>query len=362
MKQNVWLLGVAVVALSSCTQSEVLDVPASKKITFETFVEKNTRAVNDIVNPTALTNFKVFGYCVPCEVGATPTFTEQTKEEVFNGTETLEKDDDGKWGLENNPKYWKTNYSYRFAAYSNGNTTHPNVSYNPVTDKLTIPDYKVYDADGAQTQGNEPKDLLAAIAGDKHSSNAGTAPNLQFRHLLSKITIYINDSSANAVMQGTKAIISGRKTMGTCVCTYTTDPADRYPKNIEWNSLTGDEDFDLGRIDINSKHSSTELTFYVIPQDNEILTLTMSWNETINGDVHNPIVDEEFSLASGKTSVRADYEVNNQWVPGYHYQYTLVRGTDFGEIKFNVTGIDDWNSDLDRTEADDDIDLTPVNP
>ena len=318
--------------------------------------------MNDIVNPTALTNFKVYGYCVPCEVGSPADFENKPPEPGFVGTETFVKDEDGKWGLTSNPKYWKTNYSYRFAAYSNGNTTHPNVTYDPAEDKLTIPEYTVYDAENAKTSGNEPKDLLAAIAGDKHSANAGTAPNLQFRHLLSKITIYINNASANAVMKVTKAIISGMKTMGTCVCTYTTVPADRYPKNIVWNSLTGDEDFDLGTLDINSKHSSTELTFYVIPQPNASLKLTMSWDETINGEVHNPIVDEEFSLASGKTSVRADYEVNNQWVPGYHYQYTLVRGTDFGEIKFNVTGIDDWNSDLDRTEEDDDINLTPVTP
>ena len=49
MKKNVWLLGVAAAALTSCTQSEVLDVPESKLIGFETHVEKQTRATVKII-------------------------------------------------------------------------------------------------------------------------------------------------------------------------------------------------------------------------------------------------------------------------------------------------------------------------
>ena len=46
MKKNVWLLGVAVAALTSCTQSEVLDIPESRTISFETFLGKSSRAAD----------------------------------------------------------------------------------------------------------------------------------------------------------------------------------------------------------------------------------------------------------------------------------------------------------------------------
>ena len=48
MKTKLWMLGVAVAALTSCTQSEVIDVPENKVIGFEPFVEKHTRAVQNI--------------------------------------------------------------------------------------------------------------------------------------------------------------------------------------------------------------------------------------------------------------------------------------------------------------------------
>ena len=64
MKKNVWLLGAAVAALTSCTQSEVLDVPEGKKIQFESFVEKPTRAVSDLL-PSTFEKAWIFGYCVP---------------------------------------------------------------------------------------------------------------------------------------------------------------------------------------------------------------------------------------------------------------------------------------------------------
>ena len=69
MKKTLWMLGVAVAALTSCTQSEVLDVPESKMIGFEPFVGKSTRAAQMIQQaqrsgenaPDNLYQFWVFG-------------------------------------------------------------------------------------------------------------------------------------------------------------------------------------------------------------------------------------------------------------------------------------------------------------
>ena len=233
MKQNLWLLGVAVAALSSCTQSEVLDVPASKKITFDSFVEKNTRAVADVDNKTLLTKFWVFGYCTPNnDPSVIPSFPSGLTP-VFNGDEELVQIDN-LWGLaanDPNPVYWKTNHSYRFAAYSNGNTKLSGVTYDAENDLLTIPDYSVIDAN-EDADGQDPKDLLGAISGDKHSSTNSVAPNLNFRHLLSKITISINNASEQATMNISSAVISSMYKKGTCVCNYVPSGTYAYPANV----------------------------------------------------------------------------------------------------------------------------------
>lgn len=62
MKKSLFVLGVAVAALASCTQSEVLEVAENRAIQFNTFVNNNTKAVTEINAADGLTSFYVFGY------------------------------------------------------------------------------------------------------------------------------------------------------------------------------------------------------------------------------------------------------------------------------------------------------------
>ena len=55
MKKSLFMLGAAIVALSSCTQDEVLNVNENRVISFESHVNKSTRAVK---NTTKLENAK----------------------------------------------------------------------------------------------------------------------------------------------------------------------------------------------------------------------------------------------------------------------------------------------------------------
>lgn len=349
MKKNVWLLGVAVAALTSCTQNEVLDVPESKKISFEAFVEKNTRAVNDIDAPSKLYDFKVFGYSTDDDWS--------NYEEVFSGDEELEYDnDDNVWipTNESDKRLWKYGRVYRFAAYSNGNDIHPSVSYNPGTDKLTIPDYIVYDNEGASS--NPPKDLLASIAGDKVAPNS---PNFLFRHLLSKITVHITNASTNAEFVVEDAKINKMFTTGDCVCTYGTGN-DGYPNNVVWTTKgVNTTPFKLGQGSVSTGHGAELFTFYVLPQDNTNIQLELSWDEKINSESHYPQI-KTFSLASGDTKVPGGIK-NNEWVPGYHYRYTLTKGTTFGEITFTAS-VETWKKDLngdgEEQSGTDDVPLT----
>lgn len=348
MKKNVWLLGAAVAALTSCTQSEVLDVPEGKKIQFESFVEKPTRAVSDLL-PSTFTKAWIFGYCVPnTNPTGTPNFTSfnddpTVVESVFAETPLTKNDDT--WGVDDE-KHWKTNYSYRFAGYSNGNSKLENgiVSYNPETDVLNISSYNVVDYD----DGGTPKDLVAAIAGDRHSSTGATPVNFQFRHLLSKITFYITNASGNADLHLTDIKLNNVHKTAKCVCTYQNSVTESYPKNVGWTSIGDAQEFNIEDIIVSHAAGSTthqEITYYVIPQLNASATLTLLLQEKMGGDVHYSKI-ETFSLNTGVTNVRTDYSVTNAWVPGYHYKYTLTRGTTFNQIEFNVN-IDTWNEDRD---------------
>ena len=45
MKKSLWILGVAVIALTGCTNNEVVDIPQSRAINFSNaFVNNTTRA------------------------------------------------------------------------------------------------------------------------------------------------------------------------------------------------------------------------------------------------------------------------------------------------------------------------------
>lgn len=49
MKKSLWILGAAVIALTGCTNNEVVDIPQSRAINFSNaFVNKTTRA--DVTN------------------------------------------------------------------------------------------------------------------------------------------------------------------------------------------------------------------------------------------------------------------------------------------------------------------------
>ena len=55
------MLGLAVAAMTSCSNDELMEVNTNNVITFESHVNKGTRAVADTEN-SKFTKFYVFGY------------------------------------------------------------------------------------------------------------------------------------------------------------------------------------------------------------------------------------------------------------------------------------------------------------
>ena len=202
MKKTLWMLGVAVAALTSCTQSEVLDVPKNRKVTFDTFVKKQTRATNDVEDGIDKPFKKFYVYVAKGELGNNNSLTNPTiianGEAVYGGK--------GNWDYDNT-MYWSENKTFRFAAYANGNATVASNDNTALLDNvvfsggttssakdwgLTISDYMVSD-----------KDLVVAIPEEQTINDINSAPieiGLTFKHVLSKIIFefrYPNGSSGN---------------------------------------------------------------------------------------------------------------------------------------------------------------------
>ena len=103
MKRGLYKLGVAVAALSGCSQSEILEVAEGRAIGFSSFVNNNTRAaITEIAETDDLTEYYVYGY----HTDNIPVF--ENVKVTTNGTEYT--------------AYWEQGKTYNFAAYSDGNS------------------------------------------------------------------------------------------------------------------------------------------------------------------------------------------------------------------------------------------------
>lgn len=176
MKRSLFMLGVAVAALSSCSQSEILEVAEGRAIGFSSFVNNNTRAaITEIAGTDDLTEYYVYGY----HTDNIPVF-ENVKVNT-NGTEYT--------------AYWEQGKTYNFAAYSDGNSKiDSDISFSSTEDKLTISNY---------TPDNS-KDLVAAIAEELTCNDPSTQGKvaLTFKHLLSQVKFtFTNTDSRSYTMK-----------------------------------------------------------------------------------------------------------------------------------------------------------------
>lgn len=102
MKKSLFMMGMAVLALASCTNEEVVNIPASKAIGFETFVGKPTKAVGEI------TDGNIRSFCV---YGGYDDMIH-----VFNNQEVTSSD--GTSWTYAPTRYWVAEKNYKFAAYA----------------------------------------------------------------------------------------------------------------------------------------------------------------------------------------------------------------------------------------------------
>ena len=397
MKKNLFLLGLAVAAMTSCTNDEVLDVqqPVQKAIGFESFVNKTSRAVTETTTPSetkdndgnvtaigGLKKFYAYGYYQ--STPATSVFDGiAVTRNIFPSTQSEKAtaywnyDLDGVNGNED-LAYWTSNI-YQFGAYANGIDTNPltftgddEITFGAEgnTVNLTIPQYVVSDQN----------DLVAAITTVDNSRLSNGKVDMDFKHLLTKIKFSVKNNDTKYKMRITSAlVVKNVYKQGKCVVSKDpnvdktnittvwtpTDNVDEVDYSTLFTANKNDDSDDKvnnmldlagnstgvslesGFIQIGKYVESDEL--FVMPQDlaDIQIQITASFydgnsqevsNKTFTLPVTGTIVEE--TPASGETPAGT----KQVWAANTYYNYIISLPTSATPIEFGNVTVGDWTT------------------
>lgn len=335
MKTNLFLLGMAVAAFSSCTNEEVTDVAQNRAIKFNQFVENNTREVTELNNDSELTSFYVFG-----KFGDT---TSNYDEQIFNNE------------LRTTSYYWVADKYYSFGAYADGNSGKiEGAEFNANEGKLTFTNYTPDDA----------KDLVAAVTKMqcKQDASQQEAVNLTFHHMLSQVKFTFNTTDGKEY----KIEISNLKinAVKTSTGNITLNESNNVTINWENTSATkGDYDYPVISDVANENKTASSESKLVIPQNgtdqlNVIFTATVTGgglDKTANFTANLSVAE---NIAGGSSNA-------NTWIPGYRYNYTaeinakmISEGGENPETLYPIT----FNATVNNWETAENQNTTPQTP
>ena len=324
MKRNLFLLGLAVAAMTSCTNDEVLEQAQStqKAIGFESFVNKGTRAIGETTTPvlngnnevTGLSTFYAYGYH-----GSTNDFNGVTVTGAYDGVSAI------KWTHNGDPRYW-ADETYYFAAYANGNSADAIAGVEFTNKTLTISSYTVsYTTAAATKTTSAAPDLVAAMIEEDGDLQRTAKVNFTFKHLLTKIQFkVVNNNNQSLTVDITDVVVSGVKNTGKFVSTFSEDWT---PNERDWTvDGAGVENFipiaaqSLDVRDVNGTGDEvTSDVFYVLPQqltaDGIKVTFTAHYMQGTS-----EVSTQEVALYFNEDMNDNTYTT---WKPGYSYLYTI---------------------------------------
>lgn len=239
MKKSLLVLGMAVAALASCTNEEVMEVAENRAISFAgSGIDNITKA--DITSTTFRT-FKVYG-------GYDET-------DLFKGTDVTKS---GSNWTYTPAQYWAVG-SWRFAGYAGGDGVSPTWSYD---DGLTLE---------VNSDASHQSDVVYAASSeveitDDDLATYDTPVSLNFTHLLSKLAFKFTKDAQT--LGGVTVTMSNFK-----VAAITT--AGKWiagtQQSVE-SAATGDYTDGLGIID--ATNGVQTAWFYVIPQNVTAFAIT----------------------------------------------------------------------------------------
>ncbi len=335
MKTNLFLLGMAVAAFSSCTNEEVTDVAQNRAIKFNQFVENNTREVQEV---ESLSSFYVFG-----KFGEiSNSYTTQ----IFNNES------------QDTPYYWVANKFYIFGAYADGNNGKiEDVTFDSAKKQLVFTNYSPDDT----------KDLVAAISDEVESGDNPTTNDnkvsLTFHHMLSQVKFTFNTTDGKEY----QIKISNLKINAVKTSTGNIALSESNNVTINWENTSAiKEDYDMYPVisDVanENKRASSESKL-VIPQ-NGTDQLNVMFTATVKGGGLDKTANFTANLSVAENIAGGNSNANT-WIPGYRYNYTaeinakmISEGGENPEVLYPIT----FNAIVSDWEKAEDQNTTPQAP
>lgn len=346
MKKGLWMLGLAAAAMTSCTQSEVLEVAENRAIGFEdVFVGKATRAAAPTENTVTELQKAGNGFYV---YGGYETVTN-----VFANTHvTYNSSNTPKWGY-SPTRYWVANQKYKFVAYAPDMGVTPTFAYGEGTGsnnaQLTFENVVV--------TGTSQKDFIVAKSEviTPNDNNYNTAVKFNFFHALSMIKVTLRNGFADGVKVAIRDFqIEGIKTQGD----FVTKSNDAFSAGdcgtwSNWNEgeAQGASTFKDNTVATLNKLWSTATSddtdadkaysneFIVIPQT--IGTVKVKFKVTVADADGTEIVSDKLFDVSIPNGTTTKWAINNR----YHYTLT-IDGESVGltPIEFAEPSVEDWET------------------
>ena len=285
----------AMVALASCTKTQLVETSAPQEIGFKAVTGKMTKGSQ--TTATFDQTLGVFAY-VNDKSAPRTYFTNAEFSKTSNNVSDI--DDNSKthitWEDITTPRYWPIESSLDFIVYSprvEGASVSENVLSVPITDNSTKQEDFMY--------GSEYYDGFTKSA---------TYVPVNLEHALALITV--NFTKGDGVENITAATLENTIQSGTYYYDYNADAQ----KTFDWSSK-GNGNYSL---DLLSKS-----TWMVVPSDPTTISIT-------------------YKLKGMDDNVSLDYTIKNlgdEWVAGTHYTYNVSITPD--EIKF-VPTVTPWVS------------------
>lgn len=332
MKKNLLLLGLAVAAMTSCTNEEVLSElqESQKAISFDSFVNKSTRATE---TTNAITKFYAYAYYDDGDLAS---------EIVFNGDAvTYDKNHttSTKWSY-GTEKYWTRN-EYQFAGYANGNNADAVANVTFASGTLTIPSYTV---------DPDKNDLVADVKEAIDNTEGNATPStvdFDFKHLLTKVKFKIQNRSQMYNMRITDLVVNGALQTGTCTVTSSSIVWDGRTTAKQYTPIANNQTGAYITIDDSKDAEGTDqkesVEFFVLPQELDNVTFTITANfYDANDQIVATKVFTDVAFAGKNRTDNIAKEAVNTWAPGTSYVYTLQLPVAAKPIVFGNPEVAEW--------------------
>ena len=331
---------LAVAALASCSQEDVIVADKGDLIGFNSFVENSTRATDNTYGAVDLTSFYVYGTVQGTGNGIVNIYDGDVVTGTVGQKETITDENgdpievDKAWSCDVK-QYWIAGAQYNFAA-----VVDVDKDSNKLPDGVTVDTTTGMPTTIAYTTANQ-NDLLYAEATATGKATGNGKVNFNFSHLLSKAQFTVKSNTEGGYYYSVKDIKVSNYAGGTYIIADETwtpgTPSDVEFRNVEYVTSN----------DKNGKTNATQMLLVPTTNDFKVSFTVEIWNGDGEGDDEVLLGQTVYKDGDTDTAHNA-LPVATDLVKGNTYNFNL--NLSVGElIQFTVTTNPTWANGSDTT-------------